>query len=55
MLTFYQVVTGDWRDLFRQLDKIDKVTADDIQRVANEYFTTKNRSVGVINTIESAN
>ena len=55
MLTFYQVVTGDWRDLFRQLDKIDKVTAEDIQRVANEYFTTKNRSVGVINTIESTN
>jgi predicted Zn-dependent peptidase len=55
MLTFYQVVTGDWRDLFRQLDKIDKVTAEDIQRVAKEYFTTKNRSVGVINTIESTN
>jgi predicted Zn-dependent peptidase len=55
MLTFYQVVTGDWRDLFGQLDKIDKVAAEDIQRVANEYFTTKNRSVGVINTIESTN
>lgn len=54
-LTFYQVVTGDWRDLFRQLDKIDKVTAEDIQRVAKEYFTTKNRTVGVINTIESTN
>jgi len=52
-LTFYQVITGDWRDLFRQLDKIDKVTAEDIQRVANEYFTTKNRSVGIINTIEA--
>lgn len=55
MLTFYQVITGDWRNLFRQLDKIDKVTAEDIQRVANEYFTTKNRSVGIINTIESTN
>jgi predicted Zn-dependent peptidase len=55
MLTFYEVVTGDWRDLFGQLDKIDKVTAEDIQRVANEYFTTKNRSVGIINTIKSTN
>jgi predicted Zn-dependent peptidase len=55
MLTFYEVVTGDWRNLFRQLDKIDKVTAKDIQRVAKEYFTTKNRSVGIINTIEATN
>jgi predicted Zn-dependent peptidase len=50
MLTFYEVVTGDWRNVFRQLDKIDKVTADDIQRVAKEYFKTKNRSVGIIET-----
>jgi len=50
MVTFYEVVTGDWRNLFEQLDKIDKVTAEDIQRVAKEYFTTKNRSVGIIET-----
>jgi predicted Zn-dependent peptidase len=50
MLTFYEVVTGDWRNLFKQLDKIDKVTAEDIQRIAKEYFTTKNRSVGIIET-----
>jgi predicted Zn-dependent peptidase len=55
MLTFYEVITGDWCNLFRQLDKIDKVTAEDIQRVAKEYFTTKNRSVGIINTIEATN
>jgi len=54
-LTFYQVVTGDWRNLFRQLEKIDKVTADDIQRVAKEYFTTKNRTVGIIKTMEATN
>jgi predicted Zn-dependent peptidase len=54
-LTFYQVITGDWRNLFKQLDKIDKVTAEDIQRVAKEYFTTKNRTVGIIKTMEAAN
>lgn len=54
-LTFYQVITGDWRNLFRQLDKIDKVTAEDIQRVAAEYFTTKNRTVGIIETTVAAN
>ncbi|HCO94512.1 MAG TPA: peptidase M16 [Phycisphaerales bacterium] len=54
-LTFYQVVTGDWRDLFRQLDKIDRVTTEDIQRVAKEYFITRNRTVGIIETTVAAN
>jgi predicted Zn-dependent peptidase len=51
-LTFYQVVTGDWRNLFGQLDKIEKVTAEDVRRVAGEYFTTRNRTVGIIRTTE---
>ncbi|MHC4167978.1 MAG: M16 family metallopeptidase [Planctomycetota bacterium] len=54
-LTFFHVLTGDWRNLFRQLDKIDKVTAEDIQRVAKEYFTTKNRTVAVTKTTAAAN
>jgi predicted Zn-dependent peptidase len=49
-LAFYDVLTGDWRNLFRELDKIEQVTADDIQRVAKEYFTRKNRSVGIMKT-----
>ncbi len=49
-LTFYDVVTGDWRNLFKQLEDIDKVTAEDIQRVANQYFTTKNQTTGIIDT-----
>jgi len=52
-LTYYQVLTGDWRNLFRQLDRIDKVTAEDILRVAKETFTTKNRTVGLIATTET--
>ncbi len=52
-LTFYEVVTGDWRNLFTQLDQIEKVTADDLQRVAKTYFTTKNRTVGAIETTAS--
>jgi len=54
-LTFYEVVTGDWRNLFRQLDNIDKVVAEDIQRVAREYFVRKNRTVGVIETTAAEN
>jgi len=49
-LAFYDVLTGDWRNLFKELDKIEQVTAEDIQRAAKEYFTSKNRSVGIIKT-----
>lgn len=52
-LTYYHVVTGDWRNLFRQLDEIEKVAAQDIQRVAKEYFTAKNRTVGIIETTQT--
>ncbi len=50
-LTFYEVVTGNWRNLFRQLGQIEQVTAEDIQRVARTYFTKRNRTVGMIKTI----
>ncbi|MFQ6114432.1 MAG: M16 family metallopeptidase, partial [bacterium] len=49
-LTFYQVLTGDWRNLFHRLEQIEKVTAEDIKRVANEYFTDKNKTVGTLET-----
>ena len=52
-VAFYEVVTGDWRNLFKRLDQIDQVTVEDIQRVAKEYFTSKNRTVGVIETTKS--
>ena len=41
---------GDWRELFRQVDRIDKVTKEDIRRVANKTFVAKNRTVGRIET-----
>ncbi|MHC4751530.1 MAG: M16 family metallopeptidase [Planctomycetota bacterium] len=49
-LSFFDVLTGDWRNIFRVLDKIEQVTAEDIQRIAGEYFTSKNLSVGIIKT-----
>ncbi len=52
-LAGYQVFWGDWRQLFRELDRINAVTADDIQHVAKKYLTKKNRVVGMINTEES--
>ncbi len=43
-----QAIEGDWRQIFRDIDEIGKVTAADIQRVANQYFQKRNRTVGVI-------
>ena len=37
---------GDWRELFRSVDKINAVTAADIRRVANATFDENNRTVG---------
>ncbi|MGA7889242.1 MAG: pitrilysin family protein [Candidatus Sulfotelmatobacter sp.] len=50
-LAIYQTRYGDWRELFRSVDRIDKVTKADIRRVANETFNENNRTVGVIETI----
>src|SRR5712691_5475818 len=47
-LATYQTRYGDWRELFRTVDHIDKVTKADIRRVANEIFVDTNRTVGVI-------
>ena len=49
-LATYQTRYGDWRELFRSVDLIDKVTKADIRRVANETFKDNNRTVGVIET-----
>ncbi len=38
----------DWRELFRSVDRIEKVTKADIRRVANQTFTPDNRTVGII-------
>ena len=47
LLASYHANYGDWKKLFTSLDEIDKVTADDVQRVAKEYFTSENRTVAV--------
>ena len=50
-LAFYFTMTGDWRNMFREVGKIEAVTAEDIQRVANEVFTRTNLSVGAQESI----
>jgi len=38
----------DWRELFRGVERIEKVTKADIRRVANQTFVPGNRTVGII-------
>ena len=49
-LAEYQTRYGDWRELFLQLDKVDKVSKADIRRVANEIFVPSNRTEAWIET-----
>ena len=53
-LAVYQARFGDWRELFRQVDKIEMVTKADIRRVANQTFVDNNRTVGVIESTRMA-
>jgi predicted Zn-dependent peptidase len=53
-LALYQARYDDWRELFRSVDRIDKVTKADIRRVANQTFVPNNRTVGVIETKPAA-
>ena len=42
----YDVKTGNWRNLFKQIDQIAAVTPQDIQRVAQATFVPQNRTIG---------
>ncbi len=44
-LAQYYAAYGDWRKLFTGLNEIEKVTAEDVQRVAKDYFGSSNRTV----------
>ncbi len=43
-LAEYQTRYGDWRELFRELDRINKVSKEDVRRVANQVFVENNRT-----------
>lgn len=43
-------LTGSWREVFQNLDAIQRVTAADVQRVAQETFQRSNRTVAMIKT-----
>jgi predicted Zn-dependent peptidase len=49
-----QTIHGDWRELFRSVEKIDRVTKADIQRIAKKTFVPTNRSTAMIVTENTA-
>jgi predicted Zn-dependent peptidase len=52
-LGLVQARYGDWREIFQDLDRIEKVTKADIRRVANSTFIENNRTVAMIETQKS--
>jgi predicted Zn-dependent peptidase len=48
LLTYADVVLGDWQRLFDQVDEIQAVSVEDVKRVANTYLNKDHRTVGEI-------
>jgi predicted Zn-dependent peptidase len=46
LLPEYEAATGDWRNLFEQLNRIEAVTPDDVQRIAQELFQPNKLTIG---------
>ena len=44
MLAFHSANYGDWRKLFASLDELDRLKAEDVQRVAARYFVATGRT-----------
>jgi len=44
----YEVFFGDYHKLFNASDEFNKVTKEDVQRVAKKYFSDRNRTVATL-------
>ena len=53
-LAEYQTRYGDWRELFRQMTRVDAVTKADVKRVANKIFIDSNRTLAQIEYAQPA-
>ncbi len=43
-----QALFGDWREIFRRVERVERVTKEDVLRVARATFRPANRIVGMI-------
>jgi len=53
-LADYQALSGDWHNLFRDIERIGAVTPEQVTAVAAKYLTQKNRTVGRIVPLEQS-
>lgn len=54
LLAEYEAKTGSWRNVFKELETIESVTVEDIQRVAKATFRPENRTVGKLLPAETS-
>ena len=47
-LAEYEVKTGQWNNLFSQVQDLEAVSAEDIKRIANVTFKEENMTIGRI-------
>lgn len=45
-LTYYEIITGDYRDTFLNYDKLNSITAADVKSVASQYLKRDIRMMG---------
>ena len=47
-LTYFQAAAGNWRYLAEHSDKLEKITPQDIERVARKYLVKSNQTVSIL-------
>ena len=47
-LSYYEILAGDYRYLINHINVIEKITPEDIMRVAKKYLTKENRTVATL-------
>lgn len=52
-LAMTQAMTGDWRNIFREVAQMEAVTLEDIRRVAAEIFQERNRTVAMSEKLDA--
>jgi predicted Zn-dependent peptidase len=53
-LALFQSRFGDWREVFRNVERLTQVSKADIRRIAAATFVDTNRTVGVIESAKPA-
>lgn len=53
-LAEYEAISGGWRELFREIDAVAKVTPEQVTKVASKYLVRRNRTVARLVSTEPA-